>query len=220
MSSDKHYTMHVISNTHWDREWKKPFQQHRIMLADFFEELIATFEKDKSYKHFHLDSQTIPLEDYAEVYPEKAAKLKTLIKKGKLLVGPWYTDPEMNLICGEAITRNLLLGHRIARQWGKVMKVGYNPMSNGQIAQLPQIYAGFGIDSILFYRGINRDAADIQFWWKAPDDTRALAIQFPEGRGVFWKYAELPVMYDMWAGQPDTWRCDFDKGGLPFRFGH
>ena len=31
---NKSCTMHVISHTHWDREWRYSFQQFRIMLVD------------------------------------------------------------------------------------------------------------------------------------------------------------------------------------------
>ena len=50
-----------------------------------------------------------------------------------------------------AVVRNLLLGHKMARAFGGVMKAGYTPFSFGHTEQLPQIYAGFGIDTCLFY---------------------------------------------------------------------
>jgi alpha-mannosidase len=209
--------MHVISNTHWDREWMKTFQEHRLMLADYLDETMDLFDRDKEFKYFHLDSQTIPLEDYASVRPEKVNRLKKYIRKGKLLIGPWYTLPEMNVLDGESIVRNLLMGHKVAKEWGPVMKVGYTPTSNGQISQLPQIYAGFGIDTLLFYRGINADAAKKEFWWTAPDGTRALCEQFPDGRVVFWGIGMLPIVYNMWPFEGETWKYRWPKHGLPFR---
>jgi len=194
--------LHVISTTHWDREWLKAFQENRALLVEYLERLMDTFDRDPDYRHYHMDSQCVPLEDYTAVRPENAERLKGHIRDGRLLVGPWYTLPEMNVLDGESIVRNLLIGHKVSRAFGGVMKVGYNPMSSGQVSQLPQIYRGFGIDSALFYRGINRDVADIEFWWNAPDGSRVLGVQFPEGRGVFWGLVEMPVLYGARKG-PD-----------------
>lgn len=217
MPARKDYVMHVISNTHWDREWTKTYQEHRLMLADYLQRLMDLFDNDPEFKYFHLDSQTIPLEDFATVRPESVERLKGYISSGRLLVGPWYTLPEMNCLDGESIVRNLLMGHRVARQWGGVMKVGYNPTSNGQVSQLPQIYAGFGIDALLFYRGINADAADKEFYWKGADGTTALCEQFPDGRVVFWGIGILPVLYNMWPFKPETWKYTWDRPEVPFR---
>ena len=60
----------VISHTHWDREWYKPFEQFRMQLADLINNLLGILEKYPEYI-FHLDAQTIVLEDYLEIYPEE-----------------------------------------------------------------------------------------------------------------------------------------------------
>lgn len=217
MSGDQTPVTHVISNTHWDREWLHTFQENRIKLVDCLETVMHLLETDPDYKHFHLDSQTVPLEDYCAVRPEQAERLRGHTKAGRILVGPWYTLPEMNVIEGESIVRNLLTGHRVAREWGGAMKVGYTPTSNGQVSQLPQIYAGFGIDSVIFYRGVNRDVARDEFWWDAPDGTRALSVQFPDGRGIFWAMGFLPVAYDVWGGKGETWPWKWGGDGVPMR---
>ena len=36
----KPYEIHVISNTHWDREWLCNFQETRMMLVEFFDRLL------------------------------------------------------------------------------------------------------------------------------------------------------------------------------------
>ncbi len=169
--------MHVISNTHWDREWRQSFQQTRMNLVDVMDKLLEILDNDPSYKFYHLDSQTIVLEDYLAVRPENRARLEKYIRGGRILAGPWYSNPDMNTLTGESIVRNLLMGHRIARSFGRVMKTGYNPFSFGQISQLPQIYAEFGMDVIMFYRGVGRHRAKSEFWWEGPDGTRALCSQ-------------------------------------------
>ena len=135
-----------INSTHWDREWYVPFQHFRYNLVETLNGLIDILEADPEYKIFTLDGQTIVLEDYAEIVPEKAEKLKGFIREGRIVVGPWYVMPDEFLVSGESLIKNLSVGHKIAEQWGgKPLKYGYANDIFGHIAQLPQIFKGFGI---------------------------------------------------------------------------
>ncbi|MGQ9698921.1 MAG: alpha-mannosidase, partial [Armatimonadota bacterium] len=75
----------------------------------------------------------------------------------------------------ESTIRNLLIGHRIAKSFGSVMKVGYLPDQFGNISQMPQIFRGFGIDNCVFGRGWGLTAERrMEFWWQSPDGSRVL----------------------------------------------
>jgi mannosylglycerate hydrolase len=181
MSRSNGFEFHIISQTHWDREWRMPFQQTRVMLVDMMDHLIELMENDPEYRHYHLDGQTILLEDYLEIRPERRDRLAALIADGRILVGPWYTLPEENLVDGECLVRNLLIGHAVAHSLGGVMKVGLTPTSYGQVSQMPQIYMGFGIDSILFHRGVPSHEVDLEYMWEGSDGTRILGLRPPLG---------------------------------------
>ena len=73
-------TVHVISHSHWDREWYMPLERHKMKLLDLFDNCMELFEKDPAYKSFHLDGQTIVLDDYLEICPEKREQLKQCIQ--------------------------------------------------------------------------------------------------------------------------------------------
>ncbi len=181
MSGPNAFEFHIISQTHWDREWRMPFQQTRVMLVDMMDHLLDLLEKDPAYRHYHLDGQTILLEDYLEIRPENRDRLSALIADGRILVGPWYTLPEENLVDGECLVRNLQIGHALARALGGVMKVGLTPTSYGQVSQMPQIYSGFGIDSILFHRGVPAHDVDLEYTWEGSDGTRIIGLRPPLG---------------------------------------
>lgn len=167
---------HFISNTHWDREWKYSSERTRFGLVQMLDLLLDIFRQYPEYKHFHLDSQTIPVLDYLEIRPEREGELRDLVSSGRLAIGPWFCLPDEFCVSGDSLVRNLLLGHRIARRFGRVTKTGYTPFSWGQISQMPQIYRGFGIEMMMFYRGINsRVAPHSEFVWEGPDGTRILA---------------------------------------------
>ena len=49
-------TLHVISHTHWDREWYLTFQQFRLKLVHLIDKLLDILESDPSFKYFMLNS--------------------------------------------------------------------------------------------------------------------------------------------------------------------
>jgi len=125
---------HFISNTHWDREWRFSMQRTRHMLVYMMDMLLDIFEKEPEYQSFHLDSQTVPLQDYLEIRPEKKTLLRKLVSEKKLMVGPWFCLPDEFSVSGESLIRNLLLGHKMAKEMGHVSKTGYSPFGWGQIS--------------------------------------------------------------------------------------
>ena len=72
---------HFISNTHWDREWRFSARRTQYMLGYMIDMLLDILDKNPDYRHFHLDSQTMPIQDYLEAYPEKKEKLQKYIKE-------------------------------------------------------------------------------------------------------------------------------------------
>jgi alpha-mannosidase len=216
---------HVISNTHWDREWRYPYQKNRQMLVKMMDNLLDILENEPDYKAFHLDSQSVVLTDYLEIRPEKKAQISQYVNEKRLFIGPWFILPDEFMVSGENLIRNLLLGHKICREFGRVSKVGYSPFSWGQISQLPQIYTGFGIDVIMFYRGINSlDSPKAEFLWEGADGTVVLASRFSTmPRYNFYFYVYRPVIHnetpDMVAHPWDNHEISFHLTD-PERVGH
>ncbi|MDH7481584.1 MAG: glycoside hydrolase family 38 C-terminal domain-containing protein [Armatimonadota bacterium] len=170
------YTMHVVSHTHWDREWYLTFQQFRIRLVDLIVHLLHILDTDPDFKHFNLDGQTIILEDYLQIRPQDEEKLRRYIQEGRILIGPWYQLNDEFLVSGESTIRNLLIGHRIASKFGNIMKVGYLPDQFGNVSQMPQILQEFGIKSCIFGRGLQlTDGRKMEFIWESPDGSQVLA---------------------------------------------
>jgi len=162
----------IVPETHWDREWYLPFQEFRARLVLLMDKLLAILNNDPEFKNFTLDGQTIPLEDYLEVSPDREEEIKKFVKEGRLSIGPMYVLPDEFLVSGESLVRNLMIGHQISRKFGRVMKAGYIPDPFGHIAQLPQIVSGFEIPSILFMRGFGNEFEEnnlnMEFVWNSP----------------------------------------------------
>ena len=180
--------IHVVSHTHWDREWYLPFQLFRLKLIHMVDKLLEILEHDQEYKYFMLDGQTIILDDYLHMRPEKETILREHICNGRIIIGPWHILPDMFLVGPEAHIRNLLQGDRTAREIGPKMMIGYMPDSFGHIGQIPQILRGFGIQIASLWRGVY-DGPN-EFWWQAPDGSRVLMAYLREGYG---NGADLPA---------------------------
>lgn len=180
--------IYYFSSTHWDREWYKTFQQFRVRLVDTIDGVMETLEKNKEFTHFTMDGQTSVLDDYVEIMPKNRARLKKLISDGRISVGPWYTQPDEYLLSGESIIQNLLYGHKKSEEFGATaMKYGYVPDTFGHIAQLPQIFRGFGIESALVGRGVCDGTFPAFFMWESPDKSQCSTYKVSEilGYGSF-----------------------------------
>jgi mannosylglycerate hydrolase len=186
----------IISHTHWDREWYRSRQQYRLQLLDVIDRLLDLMARVPAYKHFLLDGQTVMLEDYLALRPERVAAVRRLVAEGRLHIGPWYVQPDEFLVSGEALIRNLLFGEQAGQKLGGGVKVGWLPDTFGHVAQLPQLLRNFGIDNFIFSRGLGDQALTCPsaFWWVAPNGSRVLALH---QIGGYWNAGNL--------GQPCFW---------------
>ena len=205
--------LHVVTNTHWDREHRTGFQEVRYALVELVDKLIEIMENDPEFKNFVFDGQAIVLDDYLEVKPHMKDRLKSLIENGRILVGPWYSLPDHFSINPESIIRNILHGDRVCREFGHKMNFGYSIFSFGQMAQLPQIYDGFGINDIIFYKRFSPEIMkNSEFIWEAPDGTKALASHLGDLlRYNFFFHFTIPVILGGDALKED-WTVAFTDG--------
>lgn len=174
-------TLHLVTHTHWDREWYHTFQQFRLRLVHLIDGVLDLLDNDQKFKHFMLDGQTIVLDDYLLMRPENEDKLRRYIRSGRLVIGPWHILPDEFLVSPEATIRNLLEGERTCRRFGPKMRIGYIPDPFGHIGQMPQILKGFDIRTACVQRGLSEERCE--FWWEAPDGSRVFIAYLRDGYG-------------------------------------
>ncbi|MBC2041082.1 alpha-mannosidase [Listeria welshimeri] len=179
---------HIISHSHWDREWFLPLESLRFRLVTLMDEVEALLDKENGFNHFHMDGQMIMLEDYLAVKPAKKEKMKQLVSEGKLRIGPWYMLQDAFLTSGEANIRNLQYGLEMAEEFGQVEKIGYFPDTFGLYGQVPQLMRQAGFDTVVFGRGVNPTGFNNQvfdsafaskyseMFWESPDGSKVLGI--------------------------------------------
>jgi len=184
----------MVSHTHWDREWYRTFETFRGRLVDAVDRVLDLLSEDRGWR-FLLDGQSIVLEDYLEVRPERREEIAEACASGRLSIGPWYVQPDSLLPGGEAHVRNLLEGRRVAIELGAVSSVAYTPDSFGHPAQFPQLFTGFGFDAFVYWRGNGSEIDGLAptYAWEAPDGSVIPACLLPKGYG---SAAALPADID------------------------
>lgn len=195
-------TVHIISHSHWDREWYQSFESHRMKLIELVDNILDKVENDPEFGGFFLDGQVIAIDDYLEIRPEKRAQVEKCIREGKVQTGPWYILQDEFLTSGEACVRNLQVGMQEAEQYGAVGNIGYFPDAFGNAGQMPQVLKQAGMDAVVFGRGVkpigpNNEVTGGQYestysemMWASPDGTKLPGILFANwyNNGV-----EIPV---------------------------
>lgn len=195
-------TVHIISHSHWDREWYQSFESHRMKLIELVDNILDKAENDPEFGGFFLDGQVIAIDDYLEIRPEKRAQVEKCIREGKIQTGPWYILQDEFLTSGEACVRNLQVGMQEAEQYGAVGNVGYFPDAFGNAGQMPQVLKQAGMEAVVFGRGVkpigpNNEVTGGQYestysemMWASPDGTKLPGILFANwyNNGV-----EIPV---------------------------
>lgn len=187
----KKKTVHIISHSHWDREWYMPLERHKMKLLDLIDDNMELFASDPEFRSFHLDGQTIVLDDYLEICPEKRAQVENYVKEGRFRVGPFYILQDEFLTSGEANVRNIQTGMREAKKYGNLTRVGYFPDAFGNVGQMPQLLKQAGMDAVAFGRGVKPvgfnnelkeggeyESAYSEMIWEAPDGSRLLGLLF------------------------------------------
>jgi len=172
----------LVSHTHWDREWYRTHQDFRGRLVDAVDRVLDLCAADPGYR-FLLDGQSIAVEDYLEIRPQRREELAALCRAGRIAIGPWYVQPDSLLPSGESHVRNLLEGRRVAETLGRASRVAYTPDSFGHPAQFPQLFAGFGLEAFVYWRGHGGelDRLPTEYWWESPDGTAILACHLAKG---------------------------------------
>jgi alpha-mannosidase len=176
----------IVPHTHWDREWYKPFQEFRHQLVHLIDSLIEIFDTQPDY-YFMLDGQTIILEDYFEVRPEKKNRILELVREGRIDVGPWYMLPDEWLVSGESLIRNLEYSHEFAEKHQiALMSIAYLPDMFGHSKAIPRILLDLtNLQIAVVWRGVGDEIESDLFLWKSDEESKGslLTIYLPGGYG-------------------------------------
>ena len=66
-------------------------------------DVLDTLESDPEFKYFMVDAQGSLLDDYIKWRPQDKERITKLVKMGKLVIGPWYTQTDRWLFQEKAL---------------------------------------------------------------------------------------------------------------------
>ena len=197
-------TIHLVPHTHWDREWYRPFQSFRMQLVDLVDRVLEMLEAEPGFA-FTLDGQLATIDDYLEIRPEQADRLKGHVASGRLAIGPWQILMDEFLVSGETLVRNLEAGWTRALDFGEPMKVGYLPDMFGHVAQMPQILRRAGLADAVVWRGVPASVDRHAFRWESPDGSWVRAEYLAGGYGNAASMFAVPDRLDAAATRFVEW---------------
>lgn len=169
------YVLHLVSQNQLDRQHGVSFDFGQIRLARILDSVLDTFDREPRFHHFMLDGQAILIEDYLAIRPEHFERVERVARDGRLLLGPWYIQPEPVLVSGESLIRNLMIGLRTARVFGRPLNVAYMPVAAWLPGQMPQILRGFLIDTAILAGRDEEPASELR--WSGTDGTQIVVGQ-------------------------------------------
>ncbi|WP_159785259.1 alpha-mannosidase [Sodalinema gerasimenkoae] len=191
-------TLYLMGHAHLDMAWLWP-------LADTWTAAQCTFESvlnlQNQFPELIFSHSSAALYDWIEQHrPDLFAQIQTQVKRGvwEVAAGLWV-EPELNLISGESIVRQLLYGQGyVQKKFQQTVRVAWLPDSFGFCWQLPQLLKQGGIDYFVTQKLRWNDTTTFPhqlFWWESPEGSRVLSLMSaPIGQGI-----DPEAMADYWA---------------------
>ncbi|MTH54281.1 alpha-mannosidase [Bacillus mangrovi] len=170
-------TLQAIGHTHIDVAWRWTVAQTRHKVVRSFSTAIKLMEEYPEY--IFMSSQPQLYQFVKEERPDLYEKIRQKIKEGRWEPeGAMWVEPDCNLISGESLVRQILMGTRFfQKEFGVQNKIVWLPDVFGYSAAMPQILKKSGIDyfltSKLSWNEYNKMPYDT-FMWKGIDGTEVL----------------------------------------------
>ncbi len=173
-------TFHLIPHVHWDREWYLTRHGFLARLVPMLDRVLDLLEAHPSLR-FHLDGQTVIADDYLAVVPERRGRLRRLVERGQLALGPWYILADELIPRGDSLRRNLELGIASSASLGGHSRVLYSPDAFGHPAGLPDLAARFDLPWAVLWRGLGHvDGRSRDLYrWTGPGGGSVLVYHLP-----------------------------------------
>jgi alpha-mannosidase len=164
-------TIHVVGHAHMDMNWLWTYSETMKMCNDNLRQAVTFMAEFPDYTM--VQSQAAVYDFVEKTDPLLFEQVKRYVDDGRLeLAGGMWTEGDMNLSSGEAISRSFLLGQRFfLSRFGKMAHTGWLPDNFGHISQTPQILKLAGIDYFYFHRCKPYKGS---FWWTGSDSSMVL----------------------------------------------
>lgn len=173
--------MSMCGQSHLDLAWLWPYADTRRKTARTYSNQLTLMEEYPDYLFLSCDPFVIKVlkEKYPEVYEQYLKK----VQEGKMIPeGAMYVEPDLNMICGEALFRHIIVGVKRFESLANTrdVKMLWLPDVFGFSGALPQIMKQCNIPYFTTQKLLRQDPeAEAfpynDFWWEGIDGSRVLA---------------------------------------------
>jgi alpha-mannosidase len=181
-------SIQLLGHAHLDMAWLWE-------VAETWEVAERTFRSSLSLQQLFPDltfcHSTPALYEWMEIHqPDVFTGICQQVQAGKWeIVGGMWIEPDLNLISGESIARQIIYGQAYNQsRFGALTKVAWLPDTFGFCWQLPQLLKQGGIDYFVTQKFLWNDTNQFPhqlFWWESPDGSRVLSLMSsPIGEGI------------------------------------
>ncbi|HBB36122.1 MAG TPA: alpha-mannosidase [Cyanobacteria bacterium UBA9273] len=174
--------INLLGHAHLDMAWLWPLSETWTVAQRTFESVLNL---QQDFPELIFCHSTPALYAWIEQHrPDLFARIKQQIALGRWeVVGGMWVEPELNLIGGESIVRQILYAQRYVREkFGELTRVAWVPDSFGFGWQLPQILKQGGIEYFVTQKLHWNDTTKFPygvFWWQSPDGSQILSLISP-----------------------------------------
>jgi len=137
--------VHIVDHRHYKPVWRKTLEEYGDMQEWH---LLKVLELMRNYPQYKFTvSQVITLANFVARHYELEAEVRIRLQEGQLgVAGGSYTIPDTNMVSGEALYRNLIIGlDHLRRHYEYEVKTASLEGALGCSAQLPQMLASLGL---------------------------------------------------------------------------
>jgi alpha-mannosidase len=172
----------MLGHAHLDLAWLWTVSETWEVAQRTFESVLKLQQEFSELTFCH---STPALYAWVEQHrPDLFTAIKQQIAAGRWeVVGGMWVEPELNLINGESIVRQVLYGQRyVQEKFGELTRVAWVPDSFGFCWQLPQILKQGGIEYFVTQKLHWNDTTKFPygaFWWQSPDGTQIFSLMSP-----------------------------------------
>lgn len=214
----------LLGHAHLDMAWLWRVSETWRAAQNTFESVLGL---QKDFSELIFCHSTPALYEWVEKNrPNLFRAIEQQVKLGRWEnVGGMWIEPELNLIAGESIVRQLLYGqHYALEKFGKISQIVWLPDSFGFCWSLPQFLIDAGIEYFVTQKLRWNDTTKFDygaFWWRSPDGSEVFSLMSaPIGEGIDpVKMIEYAVEWQTQTGVSDSlWLAGVgDHGGGPTR---
>ncbi|MEH2336777.1 alpha-mannosidase [Nostoc sp.] len=169
----------LLGHAHLDLAWLWPVSETWNVAQNTFESVLKL---QADFPELIFCHSTPALYAWIEEHrPDLFEAIQAQVAAGRWeVIGGMWVEPELNLIAGESIVRQLLYGQRyIQEKFGKLSTIVWVPDSFGFCATLPQFFANAGIEYFVTQKLRWNDTTKFDygaFWWRSPDGSEVFSL--------------------------------------------